>query len=142
MSFAFLVHRRFLFPVLLAALLLPSLTACGYRPTLGADPSAASPPSDLSSRNIRLEVFCRACTVAYSVGGRTGEDEGEGSWSRSFNVVPERGQGVSLSVNPHSAQDWIRRVRILVDGRIVAEADGMADGRNPREPVHLSASLF
>ena len=124
---------------LLGAALFLAVAGCGFQPQFGVDPGS-SRPADMNSRNVRLEVFCRACTIGYAVGSDSGEAEGEGSWQRTFNVNPRIVRTVSISVNPKTPQDWIQRVTIRVDGVVVAEDDGTTDGRY--QPVNLSAAVY
>ena len=84
--------------------------------------------------------ICRACQIGYAVGSDSGDDEGKGSWRRTFKVNPRAVRTVSVYVNPATPAEWILRVTIRVDGVVVAESDGTTDGRY--QPVSLTASVY
>ena len=124
---------------LFAGLVLTFSSACTFEPQLGS-PAGISSPTEFSSRQVRFEVLCQGCTVVYAAGRRTGDAEAEGGWSKSVSVNAREVPEVSLYVNPAFEGAAIHRARILVEGRIVAEAEG-GRGRGLADPIRLTARI-
>jgi len=114
-------------PVVIALLVL-ALSGCAVQPS--QDPFSG----DLSGRarngpavHVTLEVVCDACLISYSVGATTGsarQDRLNPVWTTRLVRHPISSETVEL--NATSDVGSVRRVRIFVDGEIVAVDDNDA----------------
>ncbi|MEQ9399723.1 MAG: hypothetical protein RJQ04_11225 [Longimicrobiales bacterium] len=117
--------------------------ACTIQPArFGTRPGAPrdEPSAPSMDHEVQYHVLCRQCTVTYSAGSDMRHAEVEGSWSRSVNIEPTASRWVTLRASPTDVGGYVRRARISIDGRTVAEAERM--GRSGvTDDVQLTAEL-
>lgn len=130
-------------PRLVLASLSAFLVGCGIQLIPTGSPGGLmvpAPGAGTPSHHVRYEVRCQGCTVCFAGGEEGCEGDVTGVWARSVRIMGTDTRQVWMEVTPDSADTWIRRARILVDGRLVAQFDG---DDNPRrgETISLSGSL-
>lgn len=105
------------------------LAACAVTPS-AEDPFAAAGDSGVRGDRlyvVRLEVTCDECTITYAVaGGSRSLRAFNPGWFLTLRRFPRFPERIRLS-----ADGSVRRVRILVDGDVVASAEADSGGPLP-----------
>ena len=134
-------------PLLL--LLLPAVAVaagCGYRATLpGAHPTPGTEPPSRGvevpmEQEVRYEIFCQTCQVAYATASGVTHEEVEGTWSKVVRMEPTGVGYVTLTASPTNTGGYIRRATIIVNGQVAAE-EKRVGGTATLDEVQLSARL-
>lgn len=127
-------------PLLILGLM--ALAACSYQPRFMGRPGVPEgPPAGMAmDHEIRYDVFCQKCEVAYTHGSEMRHAEVTGTWSTTVRLESPSVRMVTLRAWPTREGTFVRRARIYVNGMEAAEAERFGRSEGDDE-ILLTAAL-